>query len=132
VDDTTPPANSGNITNPQDTDWASRYTGLQRVLSTRDRELAGATSELGKLQEEHAKVIAELDTYRQRDVNASEEATAREQYEALRARFGVEETPTPVGNSQARTAPREDDWLSAGSGYNARERTGDGTGFPIA
>jgi hypothetical protein len=131
VNDTTPPANSGNA-NTQD-NWESRYSGLQKVLSKRDTELTTATSELDRLREEHAKLAEELDTYRQRDVDASEEEVARQQYEALRERFGTEETPRPVGNNPTRSnVGMGDDWLSGSDGgYASRERTGDGMGFPI-
>jgi hypothetical protein len=130
--DTTPPANSGDA-NAQDTNWESRYTGLQKVLGKRDSELASATSALGTLREEHAKALAELDTYRQRDVDAAEEDVARQQYESLKARFDNEESPRPVGNNQQRQQPREEpDWLSAtpSGGYASRERTGTGSGWP--
>ena len=130
--DTTPPATSGDINQPQD-NWEGRYAGLQKVLAKRDTELITATTELGRLQEEHAKTLAELDTYRQRDVDASEEEYARQQYETLRARFGDEESPRPVGNNPQRgNAPTGDDWLSTEpSAYKARERSGTGSGWPI-
>ena len=122
---TTPSSDSGDTTSPQDTSWESRYTGLQKVLSKRDSELTGATTELGKLQEEHAKTLAELSTYRQRDVDASEEENARQQFEALRARFEPEPS-RPIGNNPAR------DWTDgSGSRYAERERVGTSQGWPI-
>ena len=130
MDITTPAPQSGDTNTTQD-NWEQRYGGLQKVLAKRDTELTTATAALGSLQEEHAQTLAELDTYRQRDVDASEEETARQQYEALRARFGDEESPRPLGNNVARgNAGSGDDWLSAGGGYPTRERTGTSTGWP--
>jgi hypothetical protein len=126
VPDTTPPPADGDITNPQDTSWESRYTGLQKVLSKRDSELTSATTELGKLQDEHGKTLADLDTYRQRDVDASEEDIARQQFEALRARFEPE-PPKPIGNNPARRGWEE----GSGERYAERERTGTSQGWPI-
>ncbi len=124
MDDTTPTPDSGEITDQQDTTWESRYQGLQKVLSKRDGELSTATTELGQLKEERAKTIAELETYRQRDVDASEEDVARQQFDALRARFEPE-PPKPVGNNPARG------WEAGSeSRYAERERTGTGTGWP--
>jgi hypothetical protein len=123
VDDTTPSPADGDITNPQDTSWESRYTGLQKVLSKRDGELTSATTELGQLKDEHAKTIAELDTYRQRDVDASEEDIARQQFEALKERF--DPPPKPIGNNPQR------DWAEgSGSRYADRPRAGTSQGWP--
>lgn len=131
-DNTTPPATSGDNQDASD-NWEARYRGLQKVLAGRDTELTAANASLGTLQEEHAKTLAELDTYRQRDVDASEEENARQQYETLRARFGDEESPRPVGNNPQRgNAPTGDDWLSTEpSAYKARERSGTESGWPI-
>ena len=126
--DTTPPPADGDDNTPQD-NWESRYSGLQKVLAKRDTDLTTATGELGRLQEEHAKTLAELDTYRQRDVDASEEETARQQYEQLRQRF-EQEPPKPIGNNAARQT-RADDWTDSGSTYATRERSGTGTGWPL-
>jgi hypothetical protein len=133
VTDTTPSPDSGDITNAQE-NWEGRYAGLQKVLAKRDTELTTANTSLDALRTEHEQALADLATYRQRDVDASEEEQARAQYESLKARFGAEETHTPVGNNAARgNAPAaENDWLSGNpSGYQSRERTGTGSGWPI-
>jgi hypothetical protein len=96
-DTTTPPGESGENQTPQD-DWQSRYAGLQKVLSKRDTELTTANASLDQLRKEHEQAVADLATYRQRDVDASEEDDARRQYESLRARF-EEAPPKPVGNN---------------------------------
>ncbi len=102
-EDTTPPANSGDNQQPQPDNWEGRYAGLQKVLAKRDTDLTTATTELDRLRRrENTKAQAELDTYRQRDVDAGEEEQARQSYEALRARFEPE-PPRPVGNNPARS-----------------------------
>jgi hypothetical protein len=76
------------------------------------------------LQQEHEQTLAELATYRQRDVDASEEERARQQYEDLRKRFEPE-PPTPIANQQARG------WEEgSATPFGARERTGTGGGWP--
>jgi hypothetical protein len=125
VPDTTPPPADGDDNTPQE-NWEGRYAGLQKVLSKRDTELTTATTELDRLKAEHEQAIAELGTYRQRDVDASEEDLARQQYDALRARFEPD-PPTPIGNN-----PQRRGWEDgSGNSYAERERTGTGTGWPI-
>lgn len=123
-EDTTPPANSGDTSTPSD-NWEQRYKGLQKVVATRDADLHTKDAELAALREENEATKAALDTYRQRDVDTSEEEAARQQYEALRARF-EQEPPRPIGNNPAR------DWTDGnGRRYADRERAGDSGGFPI-
>lgn len=125
-DTTTPPADGGDNQQPQD-NWEGRYSGLQKVLAKRDTELATANASLGSLQEERDAALAELATYRQREVDASEEETARQQYEALRDRFEPA-PPKPIGNNPSA------DWLSSAGApnpYQTRERSGTGSGWPI-
>ena len=125
MDDTTPPANSGDNQTPQD-DWQSRYAGLQKVVAKRDTELATATTSLDQLRKEHEQALADLATYRQRDVDAGEEEQAKAQYEALRMRF-EQAPPTPVGNNPARS------WAdgSGDTNWRGRSHDGDGQGFPV-
>jgi hypothetical protein len=122
--DTTPPPADGDTNAPQE-DWQSRYTGLQKVVAKRDTDLTTATSELDRLRAEHEQTLAELGTYRQRDVDTSEEDAARQSYEALRARFEPD-PPKPIGNNPSRG------WEDgSGARYAERERTGTGQGWPI-
>ena len=122
--DTTPPAESGDITDAPQDNWEARYGGLQKVLAKRDTELTTATDELGRLRAEHEQAIADLATYRQRDVDASEDEQARQTYEQLRERFEAE-PPKPIGNNPARG------WADGSdSRYADRERTGTGSGWP--
>jgi hypothetical protein len=124
VPDTTPPPADGDTNTEQD-NWEGRYSGLQRVLAKRDTELTTATTELGRLQAEHEQAIADLATYRQRDVDTSEEDLARQQFEQLRERFEPEPVK-PIGNNPAR------DWTEgSGSRYAERPRTGTSHGWPI-
>ncbi len=103
--------------------WEARYKGLQKVLAERDTTLTTSTAALDSLRQEHEQTLAELDTYRQRDVDASEEEQARKTYEDLRARFEPE-PPPPVGLKGRRG------WEDGSeSGYLTRDKTGS-TGFP--
>lgn len=123
---TTPPPANGDTTNEQD-NWQERYGGLQKVLSNRDTELTTATAELDRLRAEHEQAIADLATYRQREVDTSEEDLARQQFEALKDRF--EPNPKPIGNNPARPARGWED--GSEKRYADRERTGTSQGFPI-
>jgi hypothetical protein len=118
--------NSGDITNAPQENWEQRYLGLQKVVAKRDEALNTKQAELDALRAEHEAATTRLNDYAQRDVDASEEEQARQQYELLRERF--EETPTPVGNNQARPAQG---WEDATERYAERERTGTDSGFPI-
>jgi hypothetical protein len=110
--------------NSQQDNWEARYKGLQAVLGKRDTDLSTTSAELDRLRAEHEQAIADLSTYRQRDVDASEEDLARQQYEALRTRFEAD-PPKPIGNNPAR------DWTDgSGERYRERERTGTGQGWP--
>ncbi len=125
MDDTTPPANSGDNQTPQD-DWQSRYAGLQKVVAKRDTELTTANASLDQLRKEHEQALADLNTYRQRDVDASEEEQAKAQYESLRARFEAP-PPTPIGNNPKGTSwtdGREDD-----ANWRDRDRIDRGAGW---
>ena len=125
--DTTPAENGGGEPNdaPQD-NWEQRYSGLQRVLAKRDEALATATADLDSLRATHDAAIAELETFRQRDAEANEEATARQTYEQLRERFEMQSVnPVPVGSNPQR------DWVDVRGDYAERERTGTESGFPI-
>lgn len=100
-----PVSDAGNTTdNAQQDNWEQRYQGLQKVLAKRDTELTAATAQLDQLRAEREQAAAELETYRQRETDASEEEQARQQYEQLRARFEPE-PPTPIGNNPPR------DWM---------------------
>jgi hypothetical protein len=127
VTDTTPSPDSGDSNTPQD-NWEGRYAGLQKVLAKRDTELSTATAELDRLRTEHEQALTDLATYRQRDVDASEEEQARQQYEQLRERF-EEAPPTPVGNNQQRTPASCAD--ASDRSFIDRERTGTSAGYPI-
>lgn len=83
--------------------WASRYTGLQRVLAKRDEALHTVTAELDALRAEKEALANEVADYRQSRIDAEEEDKAFAQYEALKARFEPDQTPKPIGNN----APRE-------------------------
>lgn len=121
--DTTPTPDTGDNTNAPEDNWESRYGGLQKVLSKRDTELTTATSELGRLRAEHEQALADLNTYRQRDVDTSEDDNARQQFEQLKERF--EPTPKPVGNNPQRG------WEDGSAErYASRERTGTDSGWP--
>jgi Skp family chaperone for outer membrane proteins len=124
----TPPANSGDTNAPQE-NWEQRYLGLQKVVAKRDAELNTRQAELDALRAEHEAATNRLNDYAQRDVDATEEEQARQQYEALRERFEAE-PPTPVGNNQQRT-PR--DWTDQNerADYIERVREGTGMGWPI-
>lgn len=125
MEDTTPSPDAGDTSSEQD-NWQGRYAGLQKVVAKRDTELTTATTELDRLREENAKALADLGTYRQRDVDASEDEQARQSYEALRARFEPE-PPKPVGNNPAKT------WAdgSGDTNWRGRPHDGDGQGFPV-
>jgi hypothetical protein len=124
-DDTTVAPEGDAATTTQEPDWVAKYKGAQRVIAARDEALATSQTELDRLRSEHEKAIADLATYRQRDVDASEEDLARQQYDQLRQRFEPE-PPKPIGNSQARS------WADgSGERYAERERTGTGSGWPI-
>ena len=128
---TTPSPDSGD-SNTSD-NWESRYAGLQKVLSKRDTDLTAAQAEADTLRKEREQVQAELEAYRQRDVDTSEEEQARQQYEDLKTRFEPE-NEKPIGNnaSKANRGTDENDWLTgSGNPYGSRERTGTGGGFPI-
>ncbi len=126
MDDMTPSSDdSGDITNDAD-NWQGRYAGLQKVLSKRDTELTTATTSLDQLRKEHEQALADLNTYRQRDVDASEEEQAKAQYESLRARFEAP-PPTPIGNNPKGTSwtdGREDD-----ANWRDRDRIDRGAGW---
>lgn len=87
-------------TQPAEDDWASRYTGLQRVLAKRDAELHTAQEAIDALKAEHEAALTELATHRQKAVDATEEENARAQFELLKERF--EHTPKPIGNKPSR------------------------------
>ena len=127
MNDTTPSPDSGDITTTSD-DWQSRYVGLQKVVAKRDTELTTTQAELEQLRKEREQAQAELDTYRQRDVDASEEEQARQQYEALRTRF-EEGPPKPVGNNAQRPAKGWED--GSDTSWTTRGHNGNGSGFPI-
>ncbi len=125
MDTTTPPAESGDNQTPQD-DWQGRYAGLQKVVAKRDTELTTANASLDQLRKEHEQALADLNTYRQRDVDASEEEQAKAQYESLRARFEAP-PPTPIGNNPKGTSwtdGREDD-----ANWRDRDRIDRGAGW---
>jgi chromosome segregation ATPase len=124
VPNTTPATTNDDTTE----NWEQRYAGLQKVLAKRDTELTTAQAALDALRAEHEQADADLATYRQRDVDASEEEQARTQYEALRERFEAE-PPTPVGNNQQRPARGWED--GSESAYAERERAGTSMGWPI-
>jgi hypothetical protein len=129
VTDTTPSPADGDTTNtPQDNQWESRYAGLQKVVAKRDEALNTATAELDRLRAEHEAAQNELATFRQATVDASEEETARQQYEALKERF-AEPNPKPIGNNPARPARGWEE--GSEKRYADRERTGTSQGFPI-
>lgn len=124
MDDMTPSSDDSGDTNDAD-NWQGRYAGLQKVLAKRDSELSTANASLDQLRKESEQALADLDTYRQRDVDTSEEDLARQQFEALRTRFEAP-APTPIGNNAAR------DWTDSQSErYGDRERTGTSQGFPV-
>lgn len=122
---TTPAPDSGEATEDATDNWEGRYAGLQKVLSKRDTELGTANAELDRLRAEHEQAIADLATYRQREVDASEEDLARQQYEDLKQRFEPE-PPKPVGNNP------QGGWMDAArSEYAERSREGTGSeGWP--
>lgn len=122
----TPSPDSGDSTNDEG-NWESRYLGLQKVVAKRDEALHTSTAELDALRAEHEAANAELATFRQATVDASEEDTARQQYEDLRARFEPE-NPSPVGNNPARPARGWEDGPEAP--WVTREREGP-VGFPL-
>jgi septal ring factor EnvC (AmiA/AmiB activator) len=126
VTNTTPSPDAGDTSNEPQDNWEGRYAGLQKVLAKRDSELTTTAAELDNLRKEREQAQAELDTYRQRTVDASEEEQARQSYEALRARF-EQAPPTPVGNNPARS------WAdgSGDTNWRGRSHDGDGQGFPV-
>ena len=126
MSDTTPPADGGNITEPQD-NWAARYVGLQKVVATRDADLHTANGQLDSLRKEHEQALARIAEYDQQAVDASEEEQAKAQYEALKTRF-EQDPPKPVGNNPQRTwADGSDD----DSSWGGRDRLGIDSGFPV-
>jgi len=108
--------------------WEQRYKGLQKVVSTRDEALNTLEADRDRLAAEHAASIAELETYRQRDVDNSEEEAARQNYEQLRQRFEPENPrPISVNPSRVDKAGWED---AVGNPYSQRERKGTSSGWP--
>lgn len=105
---------------PQSEDWARRYVGLQKVVAARDTELNTRQAALDALKAEHEAAITELNTYRQADVDKSEEETALRTYESLKERFSP--TPRPIGNNKAR------DWTDSRPREAGPERS---PGFPV-
>ena len=103
----------------QQENWPARYAGIQRVVALRDTALVTTQTELNALKAEHETAIAELATYRQRDVDTSEEEAALASYEALKERFSP--TPRPIGNNKAR------DWTDSRPREAGPERS---PGFP--
>ncbi len=100
--DKTTPVEQKTDTTSHTGDWEQRYIGLQKVVEKRDAELAKRQAALDALKAEHEAATSQLNEYRQKDVDTSEEAAALAQYEQLRERF---ESPPPVPVSNA--APRE-------------------------
>jgi hypothetical protein len=124
-DDTTPAPEGDQNQAPQE-NWQERYTGLQKIVAKRDEALHTTTATLDALRAEHEAALAELSEHRQKQVDASEEETARHQYDQLKARFEAP-PPVPAGTN----APRGGDWTAPeGSKYATRERTGTSTGWP--
>jgi hypothetical protein len=126
VDNTTPAPDAGDIANTQE-NWESRYLGLQKVVAKRDADMNTRQAELDALRAEHEAAQTELNDFRQKTVDASEEEQARAQYETLRTRFEPE-NPKPIGNNQARPAHGWPD--ASGKGYADRDRLGTDMGFP--
>ena len=124
----TTPADPGDADN---SNWEARYRGLQKVLSTRDRELATAVAERQTLaaQIEAQKAdLTEYEEFRQAKAAADAEQSEREQYEALRAKFDAEEpapSPPQRPNEMSRLG-----WTDRYERKPAEERTG-GDGWPI-
>jgi hypothetical protein len=102
-DMTTPAGAAG-----QGDNWEARYTGLQKVLSKRDAELAEARSASDTRLASYESDMAELRQVRAERAAAAEEANEQAKYEALRAKFEPE-SPTPLSHSEfsGRTSPRE-------------------------
>lgn len=126
MNDMTPSSDdSGDITNDAD-NWQGRYAGLQKVLSKRDTELTTATTSLDQLRKEHEQALADLATYRQRDVDTSEEEQARQQFESLKARFETP-PPKPIGNN-----PKSGSWTDGradDANWRERDRIDRGAGW---
>ena len=122
----TTPAPEGDQTIAEQENWQERYTGLQKVVAKRDEALHTTTAALDALKAEHEAALAELNDHRQKQVDASEEETARQTYDQLRERFEPP-PPTPPGSNPARGG----DWTApSGTKYAERERTGTGSGWP--
>jgi hypothetical protein len=107
VPDTTPTPDAPT----EQENWQQRYIGLQKVVASRDTALNTSTAALDALQAEHEAALTELATYRQKAVDAGEEAAALAQYEALQARFEPP-APKPIRNNPARNGAASDDWLA--------------------
>jgi hypothetical protein len=123
--DTTPSTPDNNPTD----NWQQRYTGLQKVVATRDADLHTANAALDTLRLEHEQALARIAEYDQQAVDASEEEQARQTYEQLRERFETA-PPTPIGNNPARPT---NGWADDDDGptWGGRERVGDSAGYPI-
>lgn len=124
----TPSPEGGDSNQPQD-QWEVRYTGLQKVVAKRDADLTAANEAYATLQAQHAAAAAELETFRQRDAAANEEANARQTYDQLRARF-EKAPPVPAGSNPQRTPAS---WVDADAvaSFGQRPRTGTDSGWPI-
>ena len=128
VTDTTIPADQSDA--GTEDNWQARYVGLQKVLSTRDAELAAERKRAQEAQDAldaQSTDMTELEEFRQARQAAESEQAERAQYETLKAKF-EQAPPTPLKHGGS------GDRVWAGADYpaaKARERDAEVGGFPV-